>query len=109
MIEGACHCGAVRMQVATLPESLNDCQCNHCQKRGTLWAYFPKGEVTVVGETTTYLTGPRRIAFHFCPTCGCTTHWTPVDPKRDRVGVNARLLDRAALAGVPIRQSPGPR
>jgi hypothetical protein len=41
--------------------------------------------------------------------CGCTTHWTPVDPKRDRVGVNARLLDRAALAGVPIRQSPGPR
>ena len=109
MINGSCHCGAVRLSLAQPPVDVNDCQCDHCQKRGVLWAYYTPDEVVIEGETTRYLWGPRQIAFHFCPTCGCTTHWSPVDPTRKRLGVNVRLFDRTVLAAATIRQSPGPR
>jgi hypothetical protein len=109
MMEGACHCGAVSLRVSRLPTYINDCQCTHCQKRGTLWAYFDLAEVEISGPTTHYMWGGKHITFHFCPTCGCTTHWSPNDPEGRRMGVNTRLLDRDSLSGIPIRQSPGPR
>jgi len=109
MLEGACHCGAVSLRVSRLPTYMNDCQCTHCQKRGTLWAYFDRDEVEIAGTTTQYMWGGRHIVFHFCPVCGCTTHWSPNSSDGKRMGVNTRLLDRSALAGIPIRQSPGPK
>jgi hypothetical protein len=39
MIEAVCDCGAVRLEVATAPEKVNDCQCNWCQRLGALWSY----------------------------------------------------------------------
>ena len=109
MIEGTCHCGAVHIRVAHAPSYRNDCQCDHCQKRGTLWSYFGKADVEIDGPTSSYSWGERHIIFHFCPTCGCTTHWSPADPGGDRMGVNTRLLDRAAMSEIPVRKSPGPR
>ena len=46
-LAGSCHCGAVRLEVASAPTKLNDCQCEHCQKRGALWAYYHLHEVIV--------------------------------------------------------------
>jgi hypothetical protein len=109
-IEGTCHCGAVHITVPSLPADLNDCQCEHCQKRGTLWAYFPKDGVSVSGPTATYRWGDKTIDFHFCPTCGITTHWTPVDPTRNRTGINFRLFGRDVFQAIPQRKGyPGRR
>ena len=108
-IEGSCHCGAVHLRAA-MPTELNDCQCEHCQKRGTLWAYYPKDEVEIAGATATYRWGDKTIDFHFCALCGITTHWSPVDPKRNRIGINARTFGRDVFQPIPQRKGyPGRR
>src|SRR5690348_17123462 len=103
-ILGSCHCGAVRVQVAALPDELNDCQCEHCQKRGALWAYYPTGEVEITGPTSTYRWNQKVIDFHFCSTCGMTTHWSPVDTGYNRMGVNARVFGRDVFQPIPQRK-----
>ena len=108
-VEGSCHCGAVRFVAGYPPNDINDCQCSHCQKRGVLWAYYSPKDVIVTGTSSSYVWGEKRTVFHFCPVCGCTTHWTAADPKRDRMAINTRLLPREAVASAVVRQSPGPR
>ncbi|HEY9216587.1 MAG TPA: GFA family protein [Phenylobacterium sp.] len=110
MLEGSCHCGAVRFQVPDPPQQVTDCNCSICRRLGVLWAYYSPGEVTVfeAGEATTpYVHGDRTLAFHHCRTCGCTTHWSPLDPDRDRMGVNARLFDPEVLAAAKVRRLDG--
>jgi hypothetical protein len=109
IVEGSCHCGQVRYRLDHAPTDINDCQCNHCQKRGVRWAYYHPDQVAVSGETSTYLWGEKSIAFHFCGNCGCSTHWTRAKAGGPRMGVNTRLLPPDLVAGVPVRQSPGPR
>ena len=44
MIEGCCHCGAVRWQFDGVPDSALACSCTVCRRYGTLWAYDYEGE-----------------------------------------------------------------
>ena len=109
-VSGECHCGAVQLS-APRPEAVTDCNCTMCSKRGGLWAYYPGDDVTIAGPTATYVRADVTEAFlatHFCATCGCTTHWTPLsDPPHARIGVNARLLEWGTLDGVEVRQCDG--
>jgi hypothetical protein len=107
MLEASCHCGAVRIEVETAPTTLTSCNCSICRRLGSLWAYYPPAQVRVAGDTATYRWGDGDIDFHHCPTCGCTTHWTPVDPGRDRMGINVRLMDPAVVAAARIRHLDG--
>lgn len=61
----------------------------------------------MTGPTDIYLWGDKKIEFHRCRTCGCVTHWAPVDRGRDRMGVNCRLMDPAVLSGVRVRKLDG--
>ena len=109
-VGGACHCGAVRIEVPAAPEWLASCNCSICRRTGTLMAYYPDdGDVAVSGETVPYIHGDRMIALHHCPVCACVTHWVSTAESYGRVGVNARLLDGFAVTrdgptfeGVPI-------
>ena len=101
---GSCHCGAVRVEVPFPPGDdperpwLASCNCSICRKLGQLVAYYPDdGRVRVEGETAKYVWGDRMIAFHFCPTCACHTHWTSTGQSYGYIGVNARLLDGFAV------------
>jgi len=49
----------------------------------------------------------RSITFHRCRTCGCVSHWAAVDPGRDRMGVNARLMDPEFVAQARVRNLDG--
>jgi hypothetical protein len=49
----------------------------------------------------------KSIEFHRCRTCGCVTHWAPIDKSHDRMGVNARLMPPDAFAGARIRHLDG--
>ena len=40
MIRAACHCGAVRFEIADPPDWVLDCNCTLCRKYGGLWTYF---------------------------------------------------------------------
>ena len=105
MIEGTCHCGAVRWQFDGDPERATACNCTVCRRYGVLWAYGYEDEgVRASGPTHVYVRG-ARIAFHFCPVCGCMAFWraqTRDASGRRRIAVNLRLAEPAAVAHVPI-------
>jgi hypothetical protein len=104
-LSGSCHCGVVQIRISgPLPDDLNDCQCEHCQKRGALWAYYDAGQVSITGVTSSYEWGDRELTFHFCSNCGMTTHWSAIDTTYGRLGVNARVLGRDVFQRIPIRK-----
>ena len=115
MIEGSCHCGAVRWRFDGMPDSATACNCTVCRRYGTLWAYGMAGEqIAVSGVTRTYVRGDVRdvvpLAFHFCPACGCVAYWRPEDSGGDdrrRMGVNLRLADPDVVAAIGLKHLDG--
>lgn len=107
MIEASCHCGAVRVQVPTAPETVTSCNCSICRRTGAIMAYYSPAKVVVNGATDTYQWGDKAATFHRCKICGCATHWSPTDPALDRMGVNARLMPPEILAAASIRRFDG--
>ncbi len=109
-IDASCHCGAVHLAISTPPETVTDCNCSICRRYGVLWAYYSPNQVRIVateGSADIYLWGDRSIEFHRCKTCGCVTHWAPVDERSDRIGVNARLMDPNILRPLRVRKLDG--
>ena len=106
MIEGSCHCGAVKWKFNVVPESATACNCTVCRRYGVLWAYDFEGEgISVSGPTTAYVWGDKSIGFHFCPSCGCVAYWRSVAPREDgrrRIAVNLRLTEPDPIAHLPI-------
>jgi hypothetical protein len=110
MIEASCHCGAIRLTVETAPREVNACNCSICRRYGTLWGYYRLPQVRFAAEngpTDTYTWGDRRIEFHRCRTCGCTTHWLASDRADERMGINARLMPSEVLAAIPVFHGDG--
>ena len=110
-IKGSCLCGAVTYEVATAPDKVTSCNCSACRRMGGLWAYYRPDQVRVTGETVGFTRSvegePPMLALHHCPTCGCVTHWTPLTPDGDRMGVNARLMAPVVLAAARVRHLDG--
>lgn len=106
MIEGSCHCGAVRWSFEGVPESATACNCTICRRYGVLWAYDYEDErIRVSGPTRAYTWGNRNIGFHFCPDCGCVAYWRGLAPGEDgrrRVAVNLRLAEPGEVAGIVV-------
>lgn len=107
MLEGSCHCGAVRWtwKHAALPEGATACNCTVCRRYGVLWIYDHEDEgIVVSGPTRAYVRG-RAVEFHFCPTCGCVAFWrgrqTEADGRR-RIAVNLRLTEPGPVAAISI-------
>jgi hypothetical protein len=107
VIEGSCHCGAVTLAVESAPVQVTDCNCSICRRYGVLWAYYSPKQVQVTGATQTYEWDDKSLKFHRCTVCGCVTHWSPNDPARDRMGVNARLLAPEVLGAATVRMLDG--
>ena len=109
MVEGSCHCGKIRIEVEAAPEKVTDCNCSICRRYGTLWAYYPPRQVRIIEDvpTQTYQWDDRSLYFHRCAECGCVTHWSPVDPARDRMGINANLLPPDVLAAAQVHHLDG--
>jgi hypothetical protein len=105
MIEGSCHCGAVRWRFDRVPSDATACNCTVCRRYGVLWAYDYEGEaISVSGATQVYSPG-TAIGFHFCGTCGGLAYWRGLRLREDgrrRIAVNLRLAEPEAVAQVPI-------
>jgi len=111
MLEGSCHCGAVRWTFDGQPEDATACNCTVCRRYGTLWIYDYEGErIKTSGATTAYARGDKSLTFNFCPTCGCVTWWRGVAPFADgrrRIAVNVRMSEPETVADIPIRHFDG--
>ena len=105
MIEGTCHCRAVRWRFDGEPDGATACNCTVCRRYGVLWAYDHEGEgIHVSGATQAYRPG-SSIGFHFCPTCACVVYWRSLEADaqgRRRIAVNLRLAEPVAVAAIPI-------
>ena len=111
MLTATCHCGAVSVDAPEAPTKLTSCNCLVCRRYGTLWAYYNAVDVKVnaaPGAASGYLWGDKSLRFVRCNTCGCVTHWEPVQPtETSHMAVNARNFDPAVIASLPIRRFDG--
>lgn len=110
-LQGACHCGAVRLTLPGAPDRATDCNCSLCRRLAALWAYYELGTVRIDGHpehTDAYVWGDRTLRTIRCKTCGVVTHWEPVAPEPgQKHGVNLRNFAPGLLAAVAVRRFDG--
>ena len=110
MVEASCHCGSVNLEIDSPPEEVTECNCSICRRYGVLWAYYSPRQVRVLPPdppTDVYLWGSRSSAFYRCRSCGCVSHWSATDPRREKMRVDARLMDPEVLAAARVRHLDG--
>ena len=105
-IDGACHCGEIRFEAETDPETAGICHCTDCQTMSgtafrTVVQATPGTLRLVSGEPKTYVktaeSGNRRT-MAFCATCGTQLWACNADGSPDRTNIRAGTLrQRAAL------------
>jgi hypothetical protein len=112
-MKGRCACNAVQVELARRPDFINQCDCSVCLRFGAAWGYFHSDDVTIAGETAQFVRNDvpdPYIAYHSCPACGSTTHWTPLpNGPSERRGVNMRLFEPDDLEGLEVRFTDGLR
>ena len=58
--------------------------------------------------TDSYVQGDRTLRLVRCKTCGCVSHWEPLEPKPGaRLGVNIRNFEPALIGQVRMRMLDG--
>lgn len=111
MHQGSCHCGAVRLRIASTPQVATDCNCSLCRRIGGPWVYFAQDSVQIESDpeaTAAYVWGDKTLRTIHCKTCGCVTHWEPLDPSATpRLGVNLGNFDPDLIASVRVRKFDG--
>lgn len=101
--KGSCHCGAIRVELLGNPTEVSECNCSICRRIAGLWHYCKPDAALIEGECVGYVQGDRMLTTWHCGTCGCTTHWTAIDPSYDKVGINLRLFDMQVWEDLPRR------
>ncbi|WP_057883237.1 GFA family protein [Tsuneonella troitsensis] len=107
---GQCLCNRVSIEVEKAPEFINVCNCKFCRGMGAAWGYYLPADVSITGTTAAYGRqdlGEPQARGHFCPTCGCTTHFEVILPGAEGTGVNTRLFAQEELEGIEVRYYDG--
>jgi len=111
LLQGSCHCGAVRLTLPSAPEKATKCNCSLCRRLGGLWAYFEFGTVQIQGHpenTASYIWGDKTLRTVRCNTCGCVTHWEPLAPEPGaKHGVNLNNFEPRLQESVQVRHFDG--
>ena len=100
VLEGGCHCGAVRFQVTVRTRDGVQCNCSICAKKGYLHLIVEEADFTLLRGTdalTTYTFGTHTAKHHFCATCGVHSYYRPRSHP-DKVDVNIRCLEGVSPA-----------
>ncbi len=106
--QGSCHCGRIAFDVESEPiESVVDCNCSLCRRRGGLLAFVPRDKLrlnTPEADMATYTFNKHVIRHHFCPTCGIATFGEAVDPRTGvkTAAINVRCLPEVDLAALKV-------
>ena len=98
-MDGACHCGTVRLKVRLADglRSARRCDCSYCRMRGCIAVSARLNDLEVVSGAdalTTYQFNTGTAKHHFCSKCGIYTH------HRRRSNPNEYGVNAAVLAGV---------
>jgi len=113
LVDGGCHCGAVRFRVRLSPgaREVLDCNCSVCAKKALLHLIVPEDhfELLAGADALATYTFNTHVAKHmFCRTCGVHPFYRPRSHP-DQWDVNARCLDGDALARFQVKPFDGRR
>ena len=111
MHQGSCHCGAVKLKLPSTPTVSTSCNCSLCRRIGGPWVYFEFGTVEIEGHpeyTAEYIQHDGTLKTIRCRTCGCVTHWEPLEIKTGaKHGVHLANFDPEFVASVRVRKFDG--
>ena len=95
VLEGGCHCGAVRYRVTVRGRNGVECNCSMCAKKGYLHLIVPEVDFELLqgaDSITSYTFGTLSAKHHFCSRCGVHSYYRPRSHPQS-VDVNIRCLD----------------
>jgi hypothetical protein len=109
--EGGCQCGKVRYRVEFALDKAMTCNCSRCQKLGTMLAFTPVENFTLVsGEDalTEYQFNKHVIHHYFCATCGVQSFSRGKGPGgAEMAAINVRCLDGVEPEEIPTQKVNG--
>ena len=78
-LDGACHCGTVRLSVTLTDglETIRRCDCSFCTMRGAVAVSADLADITITAgadNLTRYTFNTHAAQHFFCKTCGIYTH-----------------------------------
>jgi len=101
--KGSCHCGQVTFEVQGSFESVIECNCSHCSRKGYLLWFVPKSEFafeSAKSSLATYTFNKHAIQHHFCSTCGCAPFGFGAMGGTEMAAVNVRCLEGVDLSSI---------
>ena len=111
VLDGACHCGAVRFRIESDFPELTTCDCSMCARRNAVMVMVHEDRFTLLsGEDVLqeYRFNTHVARHYFCGTCGVY----PFHRKRmapDSYGINTACLEGFDPAGIQVRETHGMR
>lgn len=103
---GSCHCGSIAFEAEGTIDSVLDCNCTMCRRRGGLLWFVPGSSfklLTAASNLSTYRFNKKHIQHRFCGICGIAPFGEGSDPKgHAMVAVNVRCLDQVDLATLKV-------
>ena len=109
VLQGACHCGAVRFEIETDLAELTTCDCSICKRKNALMVKVHQDQFRLMkGEASLseYQFHTRTARHFFCKICGIYPfHRKRVTP--DILGINVYCLEGFDPKGIPVRQTVG--
>ena len=109
--QGGCHCKAVRYEVELdLEEPVFECNCSHCQIKGTLWQFVPAEKFTLLSGDevlTEYRFNTQKLAHKFCSTCGVQGFAYGEKDGAQTRAINVRTIDGIDLGTLAIQKVNG--
>ena len=110
-ITGGCHCGKVRWEAQAPMDTVLECNCSHCARKGFVLTFLPREGFTLLsGEDalSEYKFNRHAIAHLFCATCGVQSHGLGTMPGAgEMAAINLRCADNVDLSTLTIRQVDG--
>ncbi|MBB3764146.1 GFA family protein [Sphingomicrobium lutaoense] len=96
MLEGGCHCGAVRYRLdAAAVRRQAICHCRDCQRHSgapmVAWALVDEGGLSVTGDPGEHCSSPG-VRWQFCPRCGTGLFYRNASSE-GRIDVQAMTFD----------------
>lgn len=101
--KGSCHCGKIKFEVDGDFDSVKECNCSHCSRKGYLLWFLPKTKVSVQTEESslaTYTFNTHNIKHHFCTSCGCAPFGFGEYGGMEMAAINVRCLEGIELDSI---------
>jgi hypothetical protein len=101
--QGSCHCGQIRFEAQGTIDTVMECNCSHCSRKGYLLWFVPRSQFTRLtpeAPLATYTFNKHVIQHHFCPACGCAPFGFGSSKGAEMAAINVRCLEGVDLAWV---------